>query len=309
MNLIGKRSWLAAMLFFAGCTSQEDIPKVVLSDVETPVESKAKPFPVPLRICISAIVSPSKNIVDYESILQYLGRRLGRPIEIIQRDTYGESISLLENREIDLALICSGPYVVCRKRFGAELLVAPQVDGKTTYQSYVIVHKESLIRRFKDLRGKTFAFTDPLSNTGKMYPTYLILKSGEFPDTYFRKTIFTRGHDNSVKAVADKLVDGAAVDSLVWENLSRTEPEVAGRTRVILRSPPFGIPPIIVHPALHTELKNTLRSLFLNMHENKEGGKLLARVGIERFVMVDDSAYDSVRHMMSEVARLTQTYK
>lgn len=307
MNLLRKECWLTAILFLTGCGGREDIPKVVLSDVETTVESDAKPASPPIRIAICAVASPKKNIVDYESILRYLSRELGRLVEIVQRETYAECISLLENREIDAGFVCSGPYVESRERFGAELLVVPQVGGKTTYQSYVIVHKESPIQRFKDLRGKTFAFTDPLSNTGKLYPTYLILKGGELPDSFFSKTIFTKGHDNSVQAVAVKMVDGAAVDSLIWEDLLRTEPEVAGRTRVILKSPPFGIPPVIVHPALHKDLKADLRRIFLSMHENEEGKRLLSKIRIERFVSVDDSAYDSIQLMKSEVLRLMRT--
>lgn len=296
-------------LLFAGCTNREEIPKVILSETETAVENEAKPVSVPIRIAISAIASPRKNIMDYESILWYVGHKLGRPVEIVQRETYAECISLLENREVDVAFVCSGPYVVCRERFGAELLAVPQIRGKTIYQSYIIVHKKSPIQRFEDLRGKTFAFTDPLSTTGKMYPTYLILKKGELPNAYFRNTIFTKGHDNSVKAVADNLVDGAAVDQLIWEDLSRTKPEIARQTRIILKSPPFGMPPVIIHPAINDRFKAEMRRIFLSMHKDEEGRKLLKKSGIERFVLQDDSAYDSIRQMRSEVLRLTRIYQ
>jgi phosphonate transport system substrate-binding protein len=48
---------------------------------------------------------------------------------------------------------------------------------------------------------------------------------------------------------------------------------------------------------LETEIKEKLRKYFLNMHLNNEGKAILDKVKIDSFVMVEDSAYNSVREM------------
>ena len=74
-----------------------------------------------VRIAIAAIVSPRETAVYYDQMMKYVGKRLGRNIELIQRKTYQEVNDMLERREIDLAFVCAGPYVNGHKKFGMEL--------------------------------------------------------------------------------------------------------------------------------------------------------------------------------------------
>jgi phosphonate transport system substrate-binding protein len=162
------------------------------------------------------MVSPKETLVYYRQLLDYIGSKLGRNVQLIQRKTYGEINELIGKGQIDLGLVCSGPYVTGREKYGFELLAVPQVHGKHFYQSYLIVNKNSTFHKLEDLRGQVFAFTDPESNTGKLVPTYWLMKVGERPETFFSKTIYTYSHDNSILAVARALADGAAVDGLIW---------------------------------------------------------------------------------------------
>jgi phosphonate transport system substrate-binding protein len=284
------------------CGKDPADPRISFSDVETSAVDVPKAVK-PLRIAIASTVSPQRNARDYERMLQYLGRKLGLPIDVVQRSGYSECVALLENREVDAAFVCSGPYVEAKDRFGAEALVVPQVQGAGTYCAYVIARKDGPIRTFADLRGKVFAFTDPLSTTGKLYPAHLLSKLGSSAETYFSKTIITWGHDNSIEAVAHGLADGAAVSSLVWESLAKSGGGAASLTKVIDRSAPFGMPPVVVHPRLDPALKKRLLDVFLSMHLDPEGKALLSQAGIERFTVGMDSTYDGVRRMRAAVAR------
>lgn len=290
------------LLLTAACGQDSAEPRISFSNVEAPA-GEAPRLVKPLRIAIASIVSPQRNLRDYERMLQYLGRKLGMPVEVVQRSGYSECIALLENREIDAAFVCSGPYVEARERFGAEALVVPQISGQGNYCAYVITRKAGPIRSFADLRGKVFAFTDPLSTTGKLYPAHLLSKLGLTAEAYFSKTIFTGGHDNSIEAVAHGLADGASVSSLVWEGLAKSGTGAASQTKVIGRSAPFGMPPVVVHPRLDPELKKRLLDVFLSMHLDPEGRALLAQAGIERFTVGMDSSYDGVRRMRAAVTR------
>lgn len=290
------------LLLSTACGKDPSEPRISFSEVETTAGTVAK-LDTPLRIAIASTVSPQRNLRDYERMLQYLGRKLGMPVEVVQRSGYSECIALLENREVDAAFVCSGPYVEAKERFGAEALVVPQVSGAGTFCAYVIARKDGPIRSFADLRGKVFAFTDPLSTTGKLYPYHRLSKLGSTAETYFSKTIFTWGHDNSVEAVAHGLADGAAVSSLVWEGMAKSGAAAASQTKVIERSASFGMPPVIVHPRLDPELKKRLLGVFLSMHRDPEGKALLGQAGIERFSVGSDASYEGVRRMRVAVSR------
>ena len=115
--------------------------------------------------------------------------------------------------------------------------------------------------------------------------------------TFFSKTIFTYSHDNSILAVAKKIVDGAAVDSLVWDYLDAKKPVNTSLIRIIKKSEPYGIPPVVVPKDLDPALKKELQDILLTMHEDQTGKKILQEIMIDRFVKVEDSLYDSIRKM------------
>jgi len=125
----------------------------------------------------------------------------------------------------------------------------------------------------------------------------MLARRGETPESYFRETFFTHSHDNSIKAVADGLADGAAVDSLIWEFMNTVDPSDTSRTKIIEKSPPYGIPPIVVHPNLDSDLKQRLKSIFLLIHEDEEAVPLLRHIQIDYFAEGEDSMYESVREM------------
>jgi phosphonate transport system substrate-binding protein len=237
-------------------------------------------------------------------LLEYLGQRLDQPVTLVQRQTYAEVNDLIRTGEVDLAFICTGAYVQGGPELGAELLAAPQVGGETVYYSYIIVPADSDIQNFADLRGRSFAFTDPLSNTGKLSTVHLLWQQDETPENYFAETIYTFSHDNSIRAVADGLVDGAAVDSLVYDYLIQREPDLSNQIRVVEKSIPYGIPPVVIPATADEAFKDKARQALLTMHLDATGKAILETLGIDRFVSGDVAAYDSVREMLADLEQI-----
>jgi phosphonate transport system substrate-binding protein len=289
---------LILFLILTGGCRKEESNKIVLSSPGPPVAETARAVPR-IRIAVGGMVTPKEGMAYYHDLLRYVQDKIGIKVEYVDRESYAEINSMLENGEIEAAFVCSGPYVEGHKEFGLELLVAPQVYGATKYYSYIIVAKHSPIRSFSGLRGKRFAFTDPLSNTGKLVPTYMLARMHETPDSFFGQYIFTGQHDKSIKAVAQGVVDAAAVDSLIWEYLNATKPDLTAKTRILEKSPPYAIPPLVVPRDLDKKLKEKLRSIFLNAHKDPKGRAILDKMKIDKFVVIDDKAYDSVREMQA----------
>jgi len=292
---------LAALLI--GCGPTSNYPQVSLAEPSpyspsTPAADRTQP---PLRVAIAAVISPRRTAQSYAPLLDYMTGRTGRTVESVTGRTYAEVNNLLRDGDVDLAFVCSGAYVEGHRDFGMELLVVPQVAGKTVYYSYIIVPTGSPARDLPDLSGKTFAFTDPMSNSGWLMPVHMLGQVGETPESFFGHTIYTYSHDNSITAVAEGLVDGAAVDSLVYDFAVKEDPTLADRTRVIVRSGASGIPPVVVHPDLDAGQKAALRDLLLAMHQNEAGRDVLASLMIDRFVVIGDTAYDSVRRALEQV--------
>jgi len=279
-------------------------PRLMLSQIE-PVGRSQGGFRTPagaLRVAVAPVYSPRRTFHVYRDLAAYLGRATGLAHELVAGKTYAEINDLVRTGDVSVAVVCTLAYIEGQDDFGMEALAIPVVDGKTVYYSYLIVPHDSPARRLEDLRGGTFAFSDPLSNSGRLAPVYHLHEMGETPDSFFRRYIFTYSHDNSIQAVARKIVDGAAVDSQVYAYVAAEDPAAGAAVRIIARWGPYGINPVVVHPRLAPSLKRRLRDAFLTMHADPEGRALLTRLRVDRFIAPDDRLYDSVRAMRRRMA-------
>jgi phosphonate transport system substrate-binding protein len=294
---------LAAAMLSSACGGGNADGSVRLDDRAEVAAVDTSPQPTPpqgtLRIAIAGVMSPSRTLDAYDQLLGYLQGRLGVKVTVDQRSSYAEVNDLLRTGQADVAFVCSRAYLEGQQQFGMDLLLAPQVNGDVIYYSYLIVPSDSGAMSLADLRGKRFAFSDPLSNSGRLAPEYQLHLAGETPNTFFASHEFTGSHDNSILAVADGLADGAAVDSLVYEYIVARTPEIGRRTKIIARWGPYGIPPLVTSPRLSPELREKVRTALLEMDQSEDGRAALAMLGVERFVTIDDRAYDSIRDMLA----------
>ncbi len=258
-----------------------------------------------LKIGLAAMISPKETLIFYNGLLGYVGQKLGRKVEMVQHRTYDEMDVALEKRDLDIAFVCSGPYVKDKDTFGAELLVAPQSYGKPFYHAYIIVPSSSPAKSLGDLRGKSFAFTDPKSNTGKIVPTYMVAKEfGAAPEKFFGSVKFTFSHDKSIQEVSKGAVDGASVDSLIYDYLAAKSPASTKGTRILAKSAPYGIPPVVVNPKMDPALKAKVKAALLGMHEDPKGKAILEGIMVDKFIVPKDKDYDSVREMEKWLAKM-----
>jgi phosphonate transport system substrate-binding protein len=250
-----------------------------------------------LNVAVAAMISPKETFSYYRELLDYIGVKMNRKVNLIQRKTYEEINELFKNGQVDLAFICSGPYAIEKEKYGFDALATPIVREKPFYQSYLIVNKKSTYQNLNDLRDKVFAFTDPDSNTGALVPKYWLSKMGETPESFFKSFTYTYSHDNSIMAVARALVDGATVDGHKWEYFQANNPIYSSRTRILKKSEPFGSPPLVASVALPPVDKEQIQEYVFAMHLEPEGKKILIKLMIDRFVSPEEKWYEPIRQM------------
>ncbi len=227
----------------------------------------------------------------------YLEKKLGHKIEFVQRDSYRETMDLLRLGKLEFAWICDYPYVHLKDQ--VRLLAVPLNQGKPLYRSYLIVSaNDQHTRSLAQLRGKVFAYSDPYSNTGYLVPRYQLHQMDEDPNKFFSRTFFTWSHRKAIEAVATGIVQGAAVDSFVWDTLAKVDPKLTARTRIIARSPEYGFPPFIAHPAVSDANFRAMQAALIDMSRNAEGVALLQRLNLDGFIPGTEGIYKEVAEMM-----------
>lgn len=294
-----------ALAIVTGCPDSDRVTVNFKKKMDATQTEKPRSDAV-LNVAIASMISPNESIAHYQALLEYIAAKIPRKINLIQRKTYAEVNGLLANGGIDLAFICSGPYAADRDRYHFEALAAPQVHQKAVYRAHLITGRESPVNRIEDLRGRTFAFSDPDSNSGCILPRFLLAQAGERPQSFFGKTIFTFSHDNSILAVSRALVDGAFVHEHIWEYYSAKNPDIVSKIRIVYTSEPYGNPPLVASAFMPDALKQRIRELLVRMHDDPHGAGILNELLIDRFIPLDEHLYDPIRRMLAHTRSLEE---
>jgi hypothetical protein len=142
------------------------------------------------------------------------------------------------------------------------------------------------------------------ANTGRLVPLAWLAALHTHPEIFFGRIIYTYSHDNSIMAVARGLVDAAAVDGLIWDYYEKKNPAFTSKTRIIKKSEPFGIPPLVASRQFPAAERERIQNLLVAMHQDPEGRRILGELMIDRFIPPRDKWYDTVRQMEQQLSRL-----
>lgn len=115
------------------------VPSASLSNARSPKASA----PPTRGVAIGAMISPARTLTVYSDLFQIIGQKMGADVTLVLKKTYREVNELLLNREVDVAWVCTGGWRELRESGNVELLAVPQVNGKTSYRSYLVVRSDA----------------------------------------------------------------------------------------------------------------------------------------------------------------------
>ena len=142
LNIYYAILFISFLLSFCDNNKKNDVVKIDFSKSVHNNKILDKRDSVPLKIAISAMISPKETFVYYKQLVNYISNKLNISVVLKQRKTYKEVNDLFKTNELDLAYICSGAFIEGEHDSGFELLVAPIVKKENFYYAYIIVHKK-----------------------------------------------------------------------------------------------------------------------------------------------------------------------
>jgi len=241
----------------------------------------------------------------YERITEYLGSRLGTPVELLL-GPLPERRRRLDAGEADVAFICGWPYALRHDRpepqvelLCAPVMAAPRYGGRPIYFTDVIVRRDHPAHTFVDLRGAVWSYNDLGSHSGYNVMRHHLLQLGETRG-YFGRVVDASTHQGSIQMVLDGKIDASGIDSTVLETELARRPEIGPALRTIATLGPSPIPPVVVARHVAPALRARLRALFLGMADDPAGRALLAADRVATFVPMQDADYDPIRAMAQQ---------
>jgi phosphonate transport system substrate-binding protein len=280
------------MLILAGCGGkQQGASKPEGSNLPGSPKQEMKV----LKMGLIPAEDQEEMLKRFGSTIAYLEKKLGMKVEPYMATDYTGVIEAMRSKKIDIAFFGPFSYVLAAEKANAECFaVGVRNNGKSTYQSIIVAHKDSGIKKLEDLKGKDFVFVDPASTSGNLIPRVILKKAGIDPEKDFKSVTYAGGHDAVELAIKNKKAPAGADNDITYEKMVAEKVISPEENIIIAKSDPIPGSPIVWRKDLPEDLKEKIKQAFLNMH--KEDSQALSGYGaIIRYDEARDSEYDIIR--------------
>lgn len=246
----------------------------------------------------------------FEPLYAYVAGQVALALGIETKFAVGKSYEQITTREADAVFLCGLAYVVLNRSrprpleaIAAPVLHGDRYQGRPIYFSDVIVRRGADYSSFKGLRGCTWAYNEPLSQSGYGIVREKLRQLGE-TFGFFGQVVQSGWHQRSIRMVADGQVDASAIDSHVLAAAFRDHPALADELQVIDVLGPSTAQPLAISTSLPQGLQRDLQAVIMGIRESAEGRDHLERGLAAGFAPMRDESYDDIRGMVEAAERV-----
>ena len=257
----------------------------------------AAPSPAVAADALSIGLIPAEDsqamIESSRQVLDQLRDQMGVPVKPFVATDYNGVIEALRAKKLDVAYLGPFSYVLASSMANVEAfaVAVTKKTGQSAYKSVIITRKDSGMTKPADLKGRNFAFVDPTSASGHLFPKAGLMRAGIDPDTFFGRVIFSGSHDASILAVANKKVDAAAVADRILASAIAKGQVKSEDIQVVWSSDPIPESPMVWRKDLDPARKAKLQQALANVKDLPWGDQGV----LNGFQPTNDAAYDVVR--------------
>ena len=249
--------------------------------------------------------TPEKLIEAFTPLVKKLSIDLKREVKLVVTKDYNELSDGLKEGSVDMAWMGSNTYVETKKEFPSLVYMATYVERDIAkeiiipyYNAVILTLKDSPIESLKDLKGRTFAFTDVGSTSGYAYPAMMLRREGINPRKDFDKLFFLKKHDKVIEALVEGSIDAGAVSGGTYDNAVKKYGSIF---KIIKTSPPIPLDPIVASPKLDKNIVERAKETLVSIKEHSpETDAIKKALGWDAagFAIKSDAFYDDIREAL-----------
>jgi len=250
----------------------------------------------------------------WDRLLRAVIEKSGTLVEVIEHPYPKPMEALWGRTDKGAVFMCGLPFSRAEPQpvlVAAPVPSPPEFEGQARYWSDFVVRVDSAFRTVEDTFGARIALTAPESQSGCVAAlTYFMPNergaSTDAATPPYREivgpTITPLG---ALTAVAQDAADVAPIDSYALKLMEKFRPELTAEVRIVGRTPPTPIPPLV---ASNTAIE-PLRAALLEAHTHAASKSLMDELLLERFSLPDPASYAALRHSFDAAARYWSTHR
>lgn len=270
-----------------------------------------QPAPVAGQTRLVMVFVPSREtdvvLFSGQQIGRMLSVALGVPVEAVVSTSYTAAIEAMCSGRADIGALNPFSYVLAHEKCGVEVAAISVRFGLPYYRSQISVRADANINQIADLQGKRFAFVDPASTSGYLFPAAMLKKMGYDPDKFFSQTVFAGSHPNVILAIYRGQVDGGASFEDARTNIQAQFPDVLQKVKVLTYTDPIPNDTWSLNTKLTPELRAKIKDRLLRIAATPDGKESLRNLySIEGLTNVVELSDDQVRRLGIQFDQATQ---
>ncbi|MBT6751379.1 MAG: phosphate/phosphite/phosphonate ABC transporter substrate-binding protein, partial [Desulfobacula sp.] len=214
-----------------------------------------------------------QELTIYKPVIDYLAKMTGKKVEFYMPTSYATVVEAMIGKWVDVAVHGPYSYVLANAK-------DPDIDVFATYakkpghiqeegpgyKACLITRKGSEFDTIESLKGAVIGLTDPASTSGNLVPRVVFTKTiNTTLESYFKKVVYTGGHDLSTMAVYDGKVDAAFVATHRFDNVIERGMVKKEDFNYLWFSPAIPQDPFCYRKSLCPELKKKIAETFLTL--------------------------------------------
>ena len=257
-----------------------------------------------VRFGVEPYESAARLVPVYTDMAKLIGEKLGCKVEVYVATSYNAEIEAMRNKKLEFGQFGPLGYVLAHQVANAQAVAAfAGDDGKpASYYASIVTWPGSGIKKISDVSGRSFAFSDPASTSGHLFPAYGLSKNGIDPD-HGVKALYAGSHTASFEAIRNHKVEAGELnsDEVASAKLHNEFDPAAYVT--LWKSEPIPQDPFAVRGDLPEAFKAKLASVLrsLDFHQLPESDQKFIAASVSpplKTVPQTDSAYDQIRDLV-----------
>jgi phosphonate transport system substrate-binding protein len=242
----------------------------------------------------------------YQPLSDALGKSLGCTVELNITTNYTAEIEAMRSDKLDIAEFGPLAYVFAQKLANAELVAtfSDESGQPAMYNASITTWPGSGISDVTQLGGHTFAYSDPASTSGHLYPAFGLKSNGIDPDTGVQ-AVYAGSHTASFEALRNHKVDAGELNSDQIAAATAAGEYSPEKFVTLWQSEPIPQDPITVRSTLPTAAKQKIKDALLSFDFTSLPADVQKMfnsdvgMGGTHLVADDDSYFDEIRSLVS----------
>ena len=273
----------------------------------------------PIKMAFEPSSNSTKIIASGQPLGDLLSQVTGYKFDVSVPTSYAAVIEAMGSSNVDVAWLAPFSYALANQKYGAQVILGTIRKNQVTYPS-VFITADTSVKTIADLQGKKFAFVDPASASGYLYPVAALKTAGLVTGTHRTWKPTSAAATLSLQAAMIKslppfttarhrggAVFGGPLDPATGQPtdarllIAKDHPDVYQKVRIIYESQQIPNDTVSVRkdldPAMVTQIQNGLLKL-TTMPDAQ--ALMYSLYQIDGLIPTTDSFYDPLRQVAQD---------